>query len=510
MKQKQKKSKKESKKSEKRKTNNKRSQNSRNNRGLLVFAVLLIILVLSLVMALRFLQSKPILPQGESYYNLRIAQSLKQDFLLATDPIQKTPYQANPYHYVLAFLFMILPVELASLCLPLLLAVLSSLAFFKLLKILGVKPTQASHALIILCATPAFIIVFSGLYLIGFVLFLSLLVLVLSLHRRNAYQTICVLLFILLALTSIAGFILTLAVLFFILILLKRRPQTLYVSALVSAFLIGILTLFSEYKPKFLGFHSFAFKDILSVLQAGLGFDLFLIVLFSIGFVITWINSKEKKLFHLPVLILLIISFFNSVARVFASFVMACYCVIAINYFFKRKWDLKIIKIGTLLLVLCTLVFSFTNQATMLVNAQPDENTVKTLAFLKELDSIVSAGAVLSSEENGFLVEYYSDKPTVLDSNSFLNQEYNQLKQDVHALFMSARLTDAEPLLSKYRIRYILLTSEMKEELWEGREQGLWFLVRHSESFIRKYNEDDIEIWGYVPLKERVAGSNLW
>ena len=45
--------------------------------NILVIALLAIALVLSAVIILRLMQNKPLLPAGESYYNLRLAQSLK-------------------------------------------------------------------------------------------------------------------------------------------------------------------------------------------------------------------------------------------------------------------------------------------------------------------------------------------------------------------------------------------------------------------------------------------------
>lgn len=255
-----------------------------------------------------------------------------------------------------------------------------------------------------------------------------------------------------------------------------------------------VLTLISNYVPKMLGFHAFAFKEVFSILNAQIGFDIFLIFLFLTGFILIWISDKERKLLYLPVLLLIIMSFFNLVARIYASLIIPVYCVIAITYLYKRKWDLQIVRTGTLLLVMCSLLFSLVNQANFLMNAKPDKQLFDALTSLRAM----SKGKVLSLEENGFLIEYYSAKPAMLDSNSFLSKNYEALTEDSAWLFGSVRLIDAEPLLKQHELHYILITPDMKGELWEDREQGLWFLVKHSESFIKKYDQQGIEIWEYA------------
>jgi hypothetical protein len=260
-----------------------------------------------------------------------------------------------------------------------------------------------------------------------------------------------------------------------------------------SLIALFILVISSIYPLSLTGFHGFEFKNILSVLGADIGFDIFIIILFFAGFIILWNKNKEKRLMHLAVMAFIIFSFFNTPARAFSSFIITNYCVVAIIYFFKRKWELDIIRTGTLLLVLCSIIFSLINQVHVLVQAQPDLEMQEALVFLRKLD----AGIVLSAENSGFIVEFYSGKQALLDKNSFLKPDYKETRQDADQLFTIPRLREAEPLIQRYNIRYILITPEMKEELWEGREEGLLLLVKNSESFFRKYDYMGVEIWEY-------------
>ncbi|RLG31821.1 hypothetical protein DRN98_06205 [Methanosarcinales archaeon] len=473
----------------------------KNTKKGLVFAITLLLLVLSTVMILRLSQAKPLFPAGEAYYNLRIAETLKHNFFLTTDPVQGTLYELNPYHYLLATLLLLLPSPLISVFLPLVLGVISALLFFRLLRLIRVKPSQATASLLVLAVTPAFIAVFTGLYVAGFAILISLLILVIALHKKHPSFPLltCIsltLLFTILALTSLTSFLLTFLLLLALHTLCgcKRKSLVIWVPFLITSLVIVLLSFFTHYTPILDGFNHFAFQNILSLLQARFGFDIFLVVLFLIGFIIVWLREEEKKPYHLGVLGLFILALFNINARILASFIITVYCVVAITYLYNRKWHLTMIRTGTLLLVLCSLVFSVTNQITLLVNAQPDKEMAKALIFLKHLDK----GKVFTIKENGFLVEFYADKSVLLDTNSFRRRNYSELLRDAASLFMTARLREAEPILKKYDLHYILITPEMKEELWENREQGLWFLMKHSESFIKKYEEAGVEIWQYI------------
>lgn len=470
---------------------------------LLVFALLLVLIVLASVMILRLAQHKLVLSRGESYYNLRIAQSLISDPFLSKDPVQNTPYEPNPYHYLLALLLIIFPLENVLIFFPIVLGLVSAFIFFKLLILIGIRYQQAAYALIILSVTPAFIILFTGLFSIGFVMFLSLLIsFIIIKHKKSRYELfLCILLFLILALTSSTGFLINLLFLLFICSALKRKLNLLFIPLIPSVLVIFLLNIFSNYTPRLLGFHSFEFRNILSVLRADPGFDLFLLALFFLGFIISWARTEQRRIFHLALIGLLALSLFNDVAMVFTSFIITVYCVIAILYLYNRKWELEIIRIGTFLLVLCSLVFSLTNQMNTLVKAQPDQSIQKSLLFLKGFGD----GKVLTGEENGFLVEYYAGKNVLLDANSHLLPDYPEIKNLTDKLFRMARLKDAEPLLNQYDIRYVLITPDMKEAIWEGREQGLWFLVGNSESFDRIYSSKGVGIWKYNSIEKAQA-----
>ncbi|MBN2052265.1 hypothetical protein JW756_02065 [Candidatus Woesearchaeota archaeon] len=488
----------ESKKEKKQAAAEKIAQDKWLNTELILLAILAIILILSISTVVRLIQSKPVMVAGESYYNLRIAQELKSRPFIGQDPIQSTPYELNPYHYFLALLLMTFPPETVPIFLSLLLGVISALVFFQILLSMGFNHKIATYSLFILAVTPAFIKLFTGLYTLGFVITLSLIIifLMLSTKKSKFILLLCILLFILLGLTSLTGFLIIMLIIFILCLALQRKLKLLFIPATPAIVLLLALGIFTSYTLRFNGFHAFDFKLILSILNADIGFDIFLMVLFFIGFLVLWTRQEKKRLLHLAVLGFLIISLFNSTARAFVSFILVVYCIYGINYLYNRKWELEIIRAGTLLLVLCSLVFSVTNELSLITHSPPDKEMQNALLYLKG----VSTARILTSEDNGFMVEFYAAKSVILDSNTIFSKNYSEAQADLNKLFRSVRLTDAEPLLQKYRAEHILITPDMKETLWENRDQGLWLLLKHSTSFIKKYDSGGIEIWEYIPV----------
>jgi hypothetical protein len=476
------------------------SKEIKSNQKIIVLAFLLILAILSIVIVLRLVQGKPALPRGESYYNIRMAQALNPQPFISKDPVQGTPYEPNSYHYLLALLLAVLPIEVVIIALPILLGLISAFLFFKILIMIGITEERAAYALIILAVTPVFVVLFTGLYSSALVVLLSLLLIFIIIKaKKSKFELVlCILLFFLLALTSLMGFLLTLLLIFSLCQVLKRKLNLLFIPLVPSVIAFAFLSILYKYTPRLLGFHGFAFRNILSILRAENGFDIFLLVLFFFGFFVSWARNEQRRLFHLAVLGLFSLSLFNDSALIFVSFITAIYCVNAIFYLYQRKWELEIIRTGTLLLVLCGLVFSITSQANLLVKAQPGQEIEKALISLKEKDR----GSVLTAEENGFLVEFYSGDKVLLDSNSFLYPEYGEYSNVSDKLFKMARLKDAEPLFKQYELRYVLITPEMKDRIWGGRDQGLWLLVQNSESFDRIYSNRGVSIWEYKPSEE--------
>lgn len=469
---------------------------------LLLFAFLLIIASLSAVAFIRLAHNSPVFPVGESYYNLRIAEAIRADPLLMQDALQGKPYHQNPYHYILAALMSMSSPDVVSLIVPIVLGLASALLFYLLLVLLGFDEKKAVFSLVLLSLSPAFIVLFTTLSLTGFSVFLSLLSLVLLFdHKRSDLQRdtevfVGIIIMLILAMTSLAAFIITMLLLFTFTIMMNRKLRVFMLALLLFVLLVIPLTLFSSYSLESIkraGFHAFEIKSMFSVFGAPLGFGIFFLMLFITGFIVIWGSDRGRNLFHVASLLFVALAFFNSVALAYASFLMVVYCIIAIYYLLERRWELQIVRVGTLLLVLCALIFSGLNQITVLANSEPSKELRDALFSFRDLEP----GTVLTDTDYGFLVEFYANQRAFTDGNSFIFDDYGELKATEAVLLNFSRLKEAEPVLNQTGIKYILITPRMKELIWEDREEKLWFLLRHSKSFDMKSSEAGIDAWTY-------------
>jgi hypothetical protein len=303
---------------------------------------------------------------------------------------------------------------------------------------------------------------------------------------------------LLLSISSFSSFIITAIALGVVLVIVKDNNKAFFWYSLISgtvAFLAFALLFKLPLNAAFFGFHYFEITKVFSVLGSELGLDIFLFLIFATGFVICWIKKKSTRIFHLLTIALLALSLFNIYARAYFSILLSIYAVIAISFFLKRKWELEVIRMGTLLLLVCVLTFSSLNQISSLINSQPDGLMVESISVMRG----AQPGAVLSSEEYGFLIQYYADKPTLVDAHTALRKDWARQEILKDSILNFSRLKDAEPVLSSTGIRYFLITPAMKEELWDNREQKLLFMLQNSESFVRLYEKNGLELWEYKP-----------
>lgn len=463
-------------------------------------AFILIMVVLSSVIILRLLNDKPALTSGESYYHLRMGLLIKENPLVREDPVQGRYYSPSPFHFFIAGCLMIVPPNILANLMPVLLGLAVAVLFLRLLLLLGIPKNKAILSIALLAFSPSFIIIFTGFYTLGFSLLLSLCALILFLKDKKSASGWFELLasffcLAVLALTCLSCLVITLLIILALSIFLKKKLSFFFISSPVLL-LIVLMVARSDYLwPGFfsLGFHPLELNGVFSVFGAPLGFDIFLLLIFVMGFLFVW-PEREKRPYHLAVLGLIVLSFFNTPLRTFASLAITPYCVEAILSLQKRRWELRVIRAGTAILLLCALVFSLVNQVNIQVNSEPNENMRKALASM----SSILPGSVLSDESNGFMIEYFSGRKAFLDDNTRFYANYGSLKRASSELFNASRIKEASPMLDNLKISYILITPEMKEKYWESREEKLWLLVKHSERFKNLFDDTGIDVWLYL------------
>ena len=474
----------------------------------LAFTIAVIALLMMSVIMLRESSGSPVYPLGDSYYSLRIAGEISRDPFLDQDPVQQRPYYPNAYHYFLAAMIWAVGESNTVYLAPVLLGCMSAALLYWLLRNMGLPSNNANLSSLLLAAAPAFIAIFSNLSTEGFVAFLSLLTLCLYFEKDywdypwklsgRIYYGLSIFSLSALALTSLFGFVMTMIFLLALSFLAKRPLRSLtfaLAGPVVVLIPVGIFTEYLRVSLASTGFHPFDLRQSFSIFGAGIGLDLFLLLLFATGLIIIWGFIKALRPYHLFSIGLVAASLFNPIIRVYASMVITVYCVVAIKHLYYRKWELEIVKSGTVILLACALVFSAVNQINALANMEPGPEAADALAFLKS-----GGGDVVFTEPSyGSLIQYSAGKRTMLDSASYLYPDYEDKLGDYRYTLGLTPLKEAEPMMIKHNISYILITPAMKERVWGGKERNLLLLLRNSAKFTEAYETPGgFEVWEYV------------
>ncbi|MFH1505951.1 MAG: hypothetical protein ABIE94_03085 [archaeon] len=466
------------------------------DKKLVIWLFIIAAIVLLSPLMVRMSDDNPFVAGGETYYNLRMAEEIQENGILEKDVMQSRDYSFNLLHYVLAGMGSFIDLGLLAKILPIILGMLFFWLGYKLLQQFALKNQELFLAMLFVIFTPTFFLVFTTLTTFSFVLVLNLLGLYL-LRSRNVYlQFLSILVFALIPMFDFFAFILTFMLLL-VYILVYKKKAGMIISAFVLSLVfiwIGLSTL--SYKITYFNFitDSFALRFFLTDFGAAIGYSFFMFLLALIGFSFAW-KKKQSVLVGLISVALFIFSFFNASMRIYLSFVMVLVATYSFDNLINREWSLKFLKRITLLLIICSLIFSAVSFMNRQYEEDPNQEIVDSLQALR---GSMQKGTVLTHQSNGFYVEYFSEMPVVLDGLSSQQPGYIQLYTGTQELFATRDLDTAEAHLQRFKIRYILIDDAMKKGLvWRRPQEGLLFLIENSEKFIKVYSENGIEIYKY-------------
>jgi hypothetical protein len=100
---------------------------------------------------------------------------------------------------------------------------------------------------------------------------------------------------------------------------------------------------------------------------------------------------------------------------------------------------------------------------------------------------------ILASPENGYIVEYYTERMVLVDDMTKYRDYQKYI--DMDNLTSSRNLDRTQKLLNEYNIKYIIIDQEFEPYLTN--KEGLLFLIETSQKFTSVYKNNNIEIWMY-------------
>ncbi|MBI4438456.1 hypothetical protein HY640_00825 [Candidatus Woesearchaeota archaeon] len=450
------------------------------------FAVVVSFAVLSLLspFAARYYFGMPLVSGSEPYYHLRIIRGIAEGSLSASDTLvyEGRPYFFGPFHVVLGYLWGLFG-EWAVVSFLFLCGLVAFVFFYLLLARFGFSDVRVVSCLIV-AASPAFIGTFSSvnpnaivvpLYMVGFYALLA---------RRFAYVG-----FVLLVLTAVFGFFNVLLLLVFLVGYLSFERRRMAVMFAVTFF--SLFAVFAHY-ALFSAQESFGLLASRFVTDlGGDGFGAFAFVLFGSGVIFSWRNRYRYALLYCLTAFLVASAFLlGSFVSSYLVFPMGVFSGMALCAVFRRKWEFPLIGRLAALIILCGLLFSSVSFVARLSGAGPDQGLVQALSWLREQPQ----GLVLSDESYGFWVQYFANKPVLVDG--FIASDFRKRSDDAHAIFYSRNLETTRSLLARYGVRYVLIDESMRQGIvWTRNDEGLLFLLRNNETFSQEYSSSGVEVW---------------
>ena len=466
---------------------------------LVTLIIILSLIVIILPQALRYVSHKPILAGQEGYYHTHVAEQIKDKGVFKYDEFITggRAYIPNLYHIILAGLSFLMPVIVAAQLFSMLLGVISLLLFNSLLKRFKARIEIRFLAVLILILSPIFINSFTipkinalavVLVLLGFYLF--------SIDKKLSFIAsivVCSLIpflgiyhaFIMLIILGAYSMFKKTQKRFLIICFILFTITTLYYAP-------AYLSLGIPEKAEFVGRN--LVKESLADLGGMIGFGVFTIMLAVAGLIYTWRNKKKFAYFYLALAILLISMMYSAQANPYLNLVFSVMAAIGLARLMGMKWDLKLIRDLSVLVIAYGLLFSAVSYTITITNLEPGKSMTDSLYWLKSNSG--EGEVVFSHYSRGFWIENMAERPVLMDSLFYPSQKINEKYNDSTVLFESRELKKAKAVLDKHSIDYIFIDKEMKQGLvWEQEEEGLLFLFRNNETFNNIYNHTGIEIW---------------
>lgn len=412
--------------------------------NLLIFGIILIAIV-----GLRIISNTPVLIDGESYYNLRIAEQIREQIIVTEDPYSNSDYDFSLLNYLLA----LIPKEIAQF-LPLILGYLSALLFYFI-----TKKTIAITATAVLFASPLFLYHFSILTTVSLAIFLFLL-------SYKSYLDNHILRFTiingLLALTNFPIWFVA-----NILFLQKKTP----IFALIPGILLSIFTFNIPIKTVGL------FNELGSIA----GYGLIILLLAVTGIIMKWNNKQILSIIIIGTMF--ITSIYLPDIRLFVLLLILPYVAEVIQIIANRAWQVPQLKNITIYLVVLIIVFSAVSQAVSIINSSP-KRELGALNSLKNFEE----GIVLSEEDIAFYVQYFSDKKTLSDIYSS-----NDLREKTTRFYQSQDVSLINNYIINNNIKYIIVKTDVDRS-------GFLFVADNAPGFEKLYEDKYYEVWTLTTL----------
>ncbi len=458
--------------------------------------ILFSLMIIVLPMIFRFIIfDQHIVPHLDTYGDMLTIKELSQSSNSIT-----TLSEYNLYHYSIYSIYTVFKqsnLELIMLLVPIILGVLSMLFWYGVLESTSLTPLMKHTSSFILFLSPIFIYIFTVSSFLTLLFFLTLLTLFLLTKKHSIVKYAALMPLFLTGMLS--TYVPLLICIFYWYKAYKEQRRVsikpkwfLYTITIIA----GITAFFSVFvfKAYNISLHPLEnmnlFQNNITDLGAVLGFGVFTLVLFLVGFYYVIKEKNNIFMFIFIILLLAILSYHFAKYRLLLNSILILCAGYGFTKLYVRKWDIAFLKSICLFMLVLGVIFSGLSFVNRIIHMPPSVAEIEQLKLLKE---DTSEGKVLSHEENGFVIDYY-----VGENKAFLDKRtintYN--REAANTLFHSRNVDMTLQLLEEHGIKYLFITDKMKTgQVWKKNNEGLLFLLEKSEKFKRIYTTPSVDIW---------------
>lgn len=455
------------------------------------FIIIIAITSLLAPLTIRFFSNDPVLIGQEAYYHAELSRQIMNNEFSGN--ILDSNF--NIYHLLIAGLGKLTGVYIASLVIPLMLGIFSTIIFIALSKRFKMNTLARSIFLLIYFLSPGFVYLFSFSSPHSLAAFLTLTG-AYFLTKNKKFSVIGGSLLLLIASSfSLFNSLLCFAILIFIAGKKKNNRHHVFISLfIIMAASLPLHLIGFEPRTTIELFRTNILKESITSFGALIGFSIFNIFLSIFGFISTWKKKDLYAPFYLLITLLTIAIFFlNQNYNMYWNFILIYLSSLGIVYLLKSKWELNSVKELTTLIIVCGLIFSTVLYAKQIGEINPNQDLIEGLTWLKEQED----GKVLSHYSIGDWIEFVADKEVF--TNSRYDMQTDMKLNLSEEIFYSRDLVKTRKILDEQDIDYIFIDKEMKRGLvWTKEEQGLLFLFRNKENFKKIYSNQGVEIWKII------------
>lgn len=451
----------------------------RNIAGLIVFSTLLI----SLFYVMRF-RFGPSSPSYDEYFSIALADAIKEGTY---------SFSAEDFAYPSAiFLSFFTDYGTAMKLIPFIFSIINvCLMYFLARKIIN-KDDNLLFFLISFIISPVFIYTYTTYNDLIFSMFFFLAG---SLLLMNDQYLLSMLPFIASFATNPIVFIIIISALLVFYERFRSRKLLLPIVILgVSGYIfistnnIGQISGISLYR---------LITDYFSDFGASFGLGIFQFIMGSIGLLLSWKNKRDNAMLYFAAAVIFICSLYQKQLILFLDMILIYYGAQAFSKLWNSTWQSSILKSYVILLIVCGLIFSYGSYIKKFSLEGPSDSEVMSLEWLGKNNQ--RNESVFSYYKYGFMIralsksEPYADKQYYISSNNKIKLELSE------EMFYSRNLKNITAFFEKNNLRYVWINQDMVGgEVWKKDDEGILFVMKNSDVFVKVYDYDGVVIWKYL------------